>query len=150
MSDSAKIVFPTDFSDLSLIALPWVRRMAAILEAEVHCIYAVEEPNVYATLDMGPAQMPSLEDFSESARMRMTAFIDEHLKSFDRETVGEILIGRAADEIIRYAGKIDAEMIIMTTHGYSGLKHALLGSTTEVVLRRADCPVLSIPARGDD
>ncbi len=146
MAEIAKIVFPTDFSDLSLVALPWVHRMAEILKAEVHCVYAIEEPHVYATLDMGPALLPAMDEFTETAKARMSAFTKEHLKEFNQEIVGEILPGRPADEIVRYAGNIGAEMIIMTTHGYSGLKHALLGSTTEVVLRRADCPVLSIPA----
>ena len=142
MSDIAKIVFPTDFSELSLIALPWVRRMAVILEAEVHCIYAVEEPHVYATLDMGPAPMPSIEEFSASAKMRMKAFVDEHLGAFDRKPVGEILIGRPADEIIRYAGNIDAEMIIMTTTSSTRAKASacfLLKSPGQPAMRLTFC-----------
>jgi len=147
MSDRKKIVFPTDFSELSAAALPWVRRLAAILDAEVHCIYVVEEPHVYATLDMGPVSMPSLEEISEGARQRMDAFVAEHFAELAYPVVSEILIGRPAAEIVVYAAGIEAEMIIMSTHGYSGLKHALLGSTTEIVLRRSDCPVLSIPSR---
>jgi len=147
MSADAKIVFPTDFSELSLSSLPWVRRMAAVLEAEVHCIYAVEEPHVYATLDMGPVAMPSIEDLTQSAQARVNDFVHQHLAESGLSIVTQVLIGRPAEEIITYAAAIDADMIIMATHGYSGLKHALLGSTTEAVLRRSQCPVLSIPAR---
>jgi nucleotide-binding universal stress UspA family protein len=57
-----------------------------------------------------------------------------------------VLVGRPAEEIANYARDHDAAMIIMTTHGYSGVKHLLLGSTTEGVLRHANCPVLSIRA----
>jgi nucleotide-binding universal stress UspA family protein len=55
-----------------------------------------------------------------------------------------VLVGRPADEIVGYARDKSAQLIIMATHGYSGVKHVLLGSTTESVLRHASCPVLSI------
>jgi universal stress protein A len=45
---------------------------------------------------------------------------------------------------VNYAKEIGADMIIMATHGYSGVKHVMLGSTTEDVLRHAGCPVLSV------
>ena len=53
-----------------------------------------------------------------------------------------------ADEIVGYARDKSAQLIIMATHGYSGVKHVLLGSTTESVLRHAGCPVLSIRSGG--
>ncbi|MCL4720932.1 MAG: universal stress protein [Gammaproteobacteria bacterium] len=55
-----------------------------------------------------------------------------------------MLTGRPAETIVDYASEKGAEMIVITTHGHSGLKHVLLGSTTEGVLRRATCPVLSV------
>ena len=54
------------------------------------------------------------------------------------------MVGRPADEILAYASEVDAEMIVMATHGYSGVKHLALGRTTEAVVRQATCPVLSI------
>jgi nucleotide-binding universal stress UspA family protein len=56
----------------------------------------------------------------------------------------KVLIGRPAEEVVSYAKSHNAALVIMTTHGYSGVKHVLLGSTTEAVLRHATCPVLSI------
>jgi nucleotide-binding universal stress UspA family protein len=55
-----------------------------------------------------------------------------------------VLVGRPAEEIVAYATDNKAALIVMATHGYSGVKHLLLGSTTEGVLRHAACPVLSI------
>jgi nucleotide-binding universal stress UspA family protein len=137
------IVFPTDFSELSASALPWVRRMAEQLDADVHCIYVVEEPHIYATLDMGPIPIPSVDELSQGAEKRLANFASSKLKGMPRLT-SQVLVGRPAEEVVAYANKHNAALIIMTTHGYSGVKHMLLGSTTEAVLRHATCPVLSI------
>jgi nucleotide-binding universal stress UspA family protein len=137
------IVVPTDFSELSKAALPWAQRMAAQLQAEIHCVYVVEEPHIYATLDMGPVPIPSADELTRSAEKRMSGFAQSTLAGLgDVKTV--VLMGRPSEEVVRYARDRDAKLIIMTTHGYSGVKHMLLGSTTEAVLRHASCPVLSI------
>lgn len=138
------IVFPTDFSPRSKSAISWVHQMADQLNAEVHCLYVVEEPQIYATLDMGPVPIPSIEELTTSARTRLDAFVRTSITSLGMTAKSAVLVGRPSDEIISYAGSHDAKMVIMTTHGYSGVKHLLLGSTTEAVLRHAACPVLSI------
>lgn len=137
------IVFPTDFSEVSLGALPWARRMADQLQADIHVVYVVEEPHIYATLDMGPVPIPSVEELTRSAEKRMANFVNAHLKALGGTTT-RVLVGRPAEEVVNYAKAQGAALIIMTTHGYSGVRHVLLGSTTEAVLRHATCPVLSI------
>lgn len=138
------IVFPTDFSPRSKSAISWVQQMAEQLKAEVHCVYVVEEPQIYATLDMGPVPIPSIEELTNSARGRLDAYVRDNISALGMSATGKVLVGRPADEIVGYAGSHSAKMVIMTTHGYSGVKHLLLGSTTEAVLRHAACPVLSI------
>ena len=138
------IVFPTDFSPRSKSAISWVQQMAEQLKAEVHCVYVVEEPQIYATLDMGPVPIPSIEELTNSARTRLDAYLRDNISALGMSATGKVLVGRPADEIVSYAGSQNARMVIMTTHGYSGVKHLLLGSTTEAVLRHAACPVLSI------
>ncbi|UCG73391.1 MAG: universal stress protein [Chromatiales bacterium] len=140
------IVFPTDFSALSLKALSIAQRMASVMDAELHCVYAVEEPHIYATLDMGPVAIPTAEELASSAENRLQNFISEHVQGLSKPAVGKVLVGRPAEEIANYAKEQGAEMIVMTTHGHSGVKHLILGSTTEGVLRMADCPVLSVRA----
>jgi nucleotide-binding universal stress UspA family protein len=143
MADRNVILVPTDFSELSQAALPWARRMAEQMQADIHCIYIVEEPHIYATLDMGPVPIPSAEELTRSAEKRMANFAAGQLKGAGKVST-KVIIGRPAEEIVRYAKDNKASLIIMTTHGYSGVKHMLLGSTTEAVLRNAGCPVLSI------
>jgi nucleotide-binding universal stress UspA family protein len=146
MAAKSILVFPTDFSERSLSALPWVRKMAEALQADVRCIYVVEEPQIYSTLDMGPVAIPSATELVRNAETRIDAFIKANLKAFGSPPKASVLVGRPAEEIANYARDHSAAMIIMTTHGYSGVKHLLLGSTTEGVLRHANCPVLSIRA----
>ena len=144
MAAQSLLVFPTDFSERSLSALPWVRKMAESLQADTHCIYVVEEPQIYGTLDMGPVAIPSVTELVASAESRLDAFIKTNLKAFGGPPKASVLVGRPSEEVANYARDHHAAMIIMTTHGYTGVKHLLLGSTTEGVLRHASCPVLSI------
>jgi universal stress protein A len=138
------LVVPTDFSERSLTALPWVRKMAESMQADIRCIYVVEEPQIYSTLDMGPVAVPSVTELVKSAEEHLDSFIKGNIKAFGSAPKAAVLVGRPAEEIVSYAKDNGATMIVMTTHGYSGVKHLLLGSTTEGVLRHASCPVLSI------
>jgi len=148
MSEQSKtIVFPTDFSEASAEALCWVQALAHDMHASVHCIYSVEEPQIYGTLDMGAMATPSIDELTGYASERLKKFTDEHLTAIGAVETA-VLVGRPADEIVTYAEKQGATMIVMTTHGYSGVKHLILGSTTEDVLRKAHCPVLSVRAKG--
>ena len=126
-----------------MAAVPWAKRMAAVTNGTVHCVYTVEPPQVYSALDMAPAiPLPTTDELTDSARTQIETFASEQLAGID--TKAEVLIGKPSDQILEYAKKVDAELIVMTTHGYSGLEHMVLGSTTEAVLRKASCPVLSI------
>jgi nucleotide-binding universal stress UspA family protein len=146
MTTTNSIILPIDFSTPSLGALPWARRISATLGAAIHCIYVVEEPQVYSMLDMPvPVQIPTAQEIAEIAAERLGTFADEHLQGLAAAGVTKVLIGKPAKEIVAYADEVEAQMIVMATHGHSGIEHILLGSTTEAVLRHAKCPVLSIP-----
>jgi len=148
MSDKNIVVIPIDFSKQSQASLPWARRMAAVINAEIHCIYTVEPPHIYSALDMVPAvPLPTTDELAESAASQLEAFAKEHLGGLEPAPVTSVLTGNPADQIVAYAKEVGAEMIIMSTHGYSGLEHVVLGSTTASVLRHAECPVLSIRSR---
>jgi universal stress protein A len=146
MSTKTAIILPTDFSDLSLAALPWAKRMVAMQDAELHCVYTVEEPHIYGSLgmDIATIPMPTAQELADSAQIQLDTLVKEHLQGLEPAPVTKVLIGRPAEKIVEYADSVSADMIVMTTHGYSGVKHVLLGSTTEGVLRHANCPVLSI------
>ncbi len=146
MSDSV-IVFPTDFSNQSMAAAEWAKKMAALENAQIHCVYSIEMPHYYGAFVNSAAMMPSASDLENFGQQRMKEFLSENSSYFDPEPVTAVLVGKPAIQIVDYAREHQAMMIIMATHGYRGIKHAVLGSTTEAVLREADCPVLVIRSK---
>jgi len=144
MADTKTLVFPTDFSEASRAALDLVKRMADTFDASVHCVTCVHSP-VILQPTVG-AIYPTMEDLRGEAQKRLDEFTSEYLTGLAQPVKKIVLSGRPADEIVSYAAEISAEMIVMATHGHSGLAHIIIGSTTENVLRHAKCPVLSIRA----
>ena len=71
----AAIIFPTDFSAVSVSALPWALKMADTLDATIHCLYIVEEPQIYSTLDMGAVAIPTTGELVTGAETRMQLFV---------------------------------------------------------------------------
>jgi nucleotide-binding universal stress UspA family protein len=65
------------------------------------------------------------------------------------EPLTTMLKGRAADEIVAYANRVAADLIVMGTQGRTGIRRVLLGSVAEQVLRQARCPLLIVPSAGD-
>ena len=74
----------------------------------------------------------------------MDAFLQEHATALHCTVIHEVVFGRPFMEIINYAGKHRADLIVIATHGRGGLTRALLGSTTDKVVHKAPCPVLVV------
>jgi len=145
-----KILVPIDFSDYSKKALQYTVTFAKQFNAELCLIYVIE-PVIYpADLSMGQVVIPQTEiDLSTKSR--------QELESLAKTEIGlllkyEIIIknGKPFMEIIETASEIDADLIIISTHGHTGVEHLLFGSTAEKVVRKAPCPVLTIrePMKG--
>ena len=141
-----RILFPSDFSDLSLQGLRYARSFAEAYESELHVLHVVDEASLY-WMAMGPNSLPvgpSTEELVEISRKEMGKFVEEHLGGAKFTVVTEVAMGRPFMEIIRYAREQEIDLIVIGTHGRSGLQHALLGSVAEKVVRKAPCPVLTI------
>jgi nucleotide-binding universal stress UspA family protein len=139
------IVLPTDFSPLARGAIPWACRMAEALKANIHCLHVVREEQYYGGLDMVlPASMPTSQELLQAAEEQLREYTKRELAEWEGRVVHSAKLGTPFVEIVRYARDTQATMIVMSTHGRSGLTHMLMGSTTESVVRKASCPVLSI------
>jgi nucleotide-binding universal stress UspA family protein len=145
-----KILVPIDFSDYSKSSLKYAVSFATIFKAEIILVYVVE-PVIYPPdFSMGQIAIPSVnpewdikakEELEKLAR----AEIPEGIKvSFVIKT------GKPFLEIIDTAAEENADIIIIATHGHSGVEHILFGSTAEKVVRKAPCPVLTLrePIKG--
>jgi len=148
MGEQGPIIFPTDFSTASLAGLAWAKRMARVMEAQLHVVYSVEEPQIFRVLEIeiDPAAVPSIDELTAVAEKRLQAFGAAQLEGQNLPVVTRVLVGNPADEIVRYADEVKAGMIVIGAHGYTGVRHLILGSTTESTLRHARCPVLCVKA----
>jgi nucleotide-binding universal stress UspA family protein len=142
-----RIVVATDFSDLASeaveTAVAFAHDSGATLDL-VHVAselaFAVPPPMEMVTVpfDMAGAVRDAGERLSaEEKRVRARGVTCE----------GNVLVGRADTQIVEHADKTGSDLIILGTHGRSGLPHALLGSVAEKVVQHAHCPVLTVPLR---
>ena len=144
------ILVPIDFSDYSKNALRYAVQFAKQFKAKMYLIYVVE-PMIYpADFSMGQVAIPSMDsDLQNRADEELKSiaknFIESSIKS---ETI--IRTGKPFVEINETAKEVDADLIIMRTHGHTGVEHLLFGSTAEKVVRKAPCPVLTLrePIKG--
>ena len=142
----ANILFPTDFSDLAQGALPFAREMTGSFQAQLHCLHVVDEAYQYWSA-MGPESIPvgpPIDDMIDLATSRMAKFREEHLDGLDRPPTTHVASGRPFSEIIAYVRAQEIDLIVMATHGRGAFASMLLGSTTEKVVRKAPCAVLTI------
>lgn len=141
-----KILCPTDYSDLSAHAVTYARSFAKVFRAELHLLHIVDEAYQY-WMALGPNSLPigpSDAELVEAARQGMKTFVEKHLAGSATPFVTDVRLGRPYLEIMKYAGEIGADLIVMGTHGRSGLTHMLLGSVTDKVVRKSHCAVLTV------
>lgn len=141
-----RILVPTDYSDTGAEALDHARALATAFDAQVFCIHVVDEAYQYWS-SMGPETIPigpPIEDLIALGQSRMTKFVAQHLANLSRPPISTVVMGRPFAEIIKYARDNAVDVIVMGTHGRGALAHVLLGSTTEKVVRKASCAVLTV------
>lgn len=139
-----RILFPTDFSEYADHAWSFALQFAQEFGAEVHLFHVVAppprlteaysmhfDPQKFAEVLTGEATV-SLDRLAQTAKDRSIAFRTE------------VRIGVDFHEIIDYARTHQIDLIVMGTHGRTGLAHALVGSVAEKVVRKAPCPVLTV------
>lgn len=142
-----RIVVPVDFSPHSRRALAVAKRMAAV-GTRLDLVHVVENPILPHAYDPQPGDA---ERFTFPVIARR---VEEAIAGWVAELGGpevvcqvEVLEGRAADAITDYAAKADADLVVIATHGLTGLDHLLMGSVSERVVRMAPCPVLTLKDR---
>jgi len=148
-----KVLAPTDFSNFSGFALEWAAYLAHMMKAELLLLHVVseEEGKVFGEImgDGAIAQVPVgirqnvIDDRKKKAKEQFDLAIANHVKEGLR--LREIVrVGIPFLEILRVAKEEEVDLIVMGTHGRTGIAHALIGSVAEKVVRHAHCPVLTI------
>jgi universal stress protein A len=137
-----RILVPIDFSDPSRAALRYASSLSQQFGAKLILFYAVE-PVATHDFDYHPLMVDSSEIMTKAERQ--LNHICER-EGVDEGSVAEVVVrkGVAHAEIAAAAKELKADLIVIATHGRTGLKHVLLGSTAERVVRHAHCPVLVV------
>lgn len=138
-----KIVVPIDFSDISEAALPWAAFLAAQFGAELILLHVVEKFPIDYLLGRELTNH-TVEPFMKQAEADLAGMAESLSKSARVNVSVVARNGRPYEEICHAAKTLEAGMIVLTTHGHTGLKHVWLGSTAERVVRHAHCPVLVV------
>ena len=147
MLNLKKILYPTDFSEYSLAALPYAVSIARQNDAELYCLHVVDMPQEeYLTTEyMVPLNVPHVPEDKvlRTARARMKKFVTENLSEI-KKVESRVLVGVPFVEIIRYSRDQSIDLIVIGPHGHSALAAMLLGTVAEKVVRKAPCPVLTV------
>jgi len=145
MKKLEKILAPTDLSELSLVGL----RAALELGKESGCkvvVYHVLCLDEFVRFQLLHVKQVLLENLLKKHRLLLSDFVEKHcgdlLPLEGLEMIVEI--GEPDDNIIEKIAQCDIDLVVISTHGRTGLSHMLTGSVTENVVRRSPCPVLSI------
>jgi nucleotide-binding universal stress UspA family protein len=140
MKKVEKILAPTDLSELSAVGMEYALELARGWGAEVtvyHVANAAELAN-YKAYSMG--------DLLDKHRKSLDQFLNDHFAELLPlvEVRQKVEVGSPATNILEEAESEGTDLIVMSTHGRTGLAHMLMGSVTEQVVRNASCPVFSV------
>ncbi len=129
----ARILIPTDFSPCSLHALRYAEELARRFGAELTLLHVGDA--------LSDSDLPGAGELS--GRREIDRALDL-LRERDYRVRGVLRRGNPADEIVQAVAAERADLIVMGTHGRTGLKHVFMGSVAEEVVRKALCPVLTV------
>ena len=141
-----KILFCADFSENSLPARQYAIDYAKVFGAEILIIHVINSSQLgYSSLGEGvPLDMRSTLDSIQQSVDKALKIIAQECSADGAKVETYACIGSPAYEIVRYAAERSVDLIVQGTHGWTGFKHLVMGSTAENVVRTASCPVLTV------
>lgn len=149
MINIKKVLFATDFSECAKTAQEYAAAIAGLFGAEVHVLHVLADvmmmmPEPGSALSLPPNYLVDLKQEAQRALDK----IQFAGGSPGLRVLRVLRLGNPFVEIVKYAADTEIDLIVIGTHGRSGLMHLLLGSVAEKVVRKAQCPVLSVRPAG--
>jgi nucleotide-binding universal stress UspA family protein len=143
--DLHQVLVPTDFSQCSKSALDYGLALADRFGARLHLLHVVQDLALFIPdmVMVAPPVAPSVTELKQAARAAFDRVIADN-KLDPATLVCEVREGAPFYEILEYAKEANIDLIVMGTHGHTGLAHVLLGSVTAKIIRQAPCPVLTV------
>ncbi len=146
MINLKKILCPIDHSDGSKEALKYAVSFAMKNEAKLYLLHIIDIRSFDESIDTMAAQIPNDETIKQ-LKTKLLECIPEEIRS-DMQLEALVVQGIPFAEIISIAKTNKVDMIVMGTHGRTGLAHIMIGSVSEKVVRKAHCPVLTVRQSG--
>ncbi len=151
--DIARILVPVDFSECSSQALRYAASVAERFGAEVVLAHAIEAPmnlppQTLVHIDPEGTSIPIMDYVRQAAERRMEGVLKE-LSDAGVKATSVIELGDVRDVVLAQAAARRCDLIVMGTNGRTGLRHLLIGSIAEDVVRRSSIPVLTIRVHDD-
>ncbi len=141
-----KILCAVDFSEGSPQVAEYAATLAAAAKAEILCVYIAPSLAEYVGFNVPQAALDTfIGDVVASAETTMNEFLASNFKGLP--VTGLVLAGYPAEEILKAAETHHADIIVMGTHGRTGIDRIIFGSVAEKVVKAADCPVLTVKPR---
>jgi nucleotide-binding universal stress UspA family protein len=148
VTETARILVPVDFSKHSQQALSYGKHLAATNGATLQVLHVFEQILPQAYQFVGQASLFEIDsDLRERSHQKLLEAAAE-APGPEVRTEPHVVEGRATSSIVQFATDNDSDLIVIPTHGLTGLSRFLLGSVTQKVVRRAPCPVLVVKAFG--
>ena len=142
-----KILAPVDFSECSMQGLAHAKAFAKHFKSKIALLNSVHFPYYVASDEHGRFDLPQLTQHAEIFARDQMRDLFEKTDWNGLEVETSLQTGHPGQQICEHARDSDVNLIVISTHGSTGLTHLLLGSVAEYVVRHAHCPVLVVPAR---
>lgn len=139
-----RILVPTDGSDEASAAVEMALELATVHDATLHALFVVDQPTSVSGIGEGFTGLDNLLDELDARGREITDAIADRARDSGVKTVTAVQRGNPHDDILAYADEHEIDVIVMGTHGRTGVKRALLGSVTEDVVRHSEIPVLTV------
>lgn len=139
-----RILIPTDFSKLSLEALEYTLRIFELDDIQIHLLHVIDKSKSKKSNKKKKVPTKKLTESKETEAMKKLDGIIEKYFEKDKNIEKSIWRGDPYREIVKYAQAKNIDLIIISTHGRTGISHILMGSVAEKVVRYSPIPVLTV------
>ncbi len=143
-ADWKTICCPIDFSDASRAAMEVAADLAARTGASLTLLHAYPVPGYTFPDGSVVASARMLQELADQSSKHLGEWRSQAEALGARTVNAETVVGEPATEIVAWARERNVDLLVLGTHGRTGLEHALMGSVAEKVVRRARCPVLTV------
>ena len=144
MKEFNNILFPIDFSECSKKVFPYARDLAKNLDAKLYLLFVAHDISYLTTIEVSrDTLMNTVAEIARAGEEQIQAFCDKELSDFPNHE-GKVVTGNPAEKIVEFVGEKGIDMIVMGTHGRTGLDRTLMGSVADHVIKNAPVPVVTI------